>query len=732
MQSPFPGELVDVDRAPSAPSSLAAALLQRLGATILAERERWLLWLPVLLGVGIGTYFWLDSEPAMWIGPGVLALSAVTVAAAWPSERACVPAVAVCAVALGFAAAQAQAWWVAAPVLEHRLMATMVEGRLIAVDPLPEGTRLIIAPSHIDRLDAAQLPARIRVRLRRDDPALVPGDWLSLRASLLPPPAPAMPGAYDFERRAFFDRLGAVGFALGAPQGLNPPAGEGPSRWRQAIEAVRAQVTARIRAVLPGSTGAIAAALIAGQTHAIPPADAGAFRDAGLAHILVIAGLHMGMVAGVGFFALRALFALIPPLALRYPTKKWAAAGTLLLIFLYMLLSGATVSSRRAFAMIGLVLLAVLVDRMSVSARSVALAASAILLMTPESATGASFQMSFAAVAALIAFYETMQPVLSRWRTRAGAARRAGLYILGIAFTTMVTTIATMSFTIFHFNRFPLYSVVANALAVPITGFWVMPWAILACLLMPLHLEALALVPMGRGIELIAAIAHRVTEWPGAVLTVPSMPVGGLMLVTAGGLWLCIWRRRWRWLGLAPIAAGYLSLALTRPPDLLVSGDGRLVAVRDGDGTYLPSTPHGDHFVEETWTRHAATSLGAPWPAVGEAAGGSLRCDAAGCVYTARGRRVALIRDGGALAEDCSISDLVVSPVAAHRACRGTRIIDRIDTWRRGGHAVWLDGNHVRVETVRDWQGDRLWSPHPPGAARLSSGGSARPDDPAP
>lgn len=732
MQSRLPGELVDADRAPFVPSGLASALLGRLSAVILAERERWPLWLPVLLGIGIGTYFWLDSEPALWIGPSALALSAVAAAAAWQSERARLPVVAVCAVALGFAAAQAQAWWVAAPVLDHRLMATTVEGKLIAVDPLPEGTRLIIAPSHIERLEAGHLPARIRVRLRRDDPALVPGDWLSLRASLLPPPAPAMPGAYDFERRAFFDRLGAVGFALGAPQRLNPPGGEGASRWRLAIEAVRAEVTARIRAVLPGSTGAIAAALIAGQTHAIPPADAGAFRDAGLAHILVIAGLHMGMVAGVGFFALRALFALIPPLALRYPTKKWAAAGTLWLIFLYMLLSGATVSSRRAFAMIGLVLLAVLVDRMSVSARSVALAASAILLMTPESATGASFQMSFAAVAALIAFYETMQPVLSRWYTRAGATRRAGLYILGIAFTTMVTTIATMSFTIFHFNRFPLYSVVANALAVPITGFWVMPWAIMACLLMPLHLEALALTPMGWGIEVIAAIAHRVTEWPGAVLTVPSMPAGGLVLVTGGGLWLCIWRRRWRWLGLMPIAAGYLSLALTRPPDVLVSGDGHLVAVRYGSGLYLPSTPHGDHFIEDTWTRHAAMSLGAPWPAVGEAAGGALRCDAAGCVYTMEGRRVALIRDGSALAEDCGSSDLVISPVAAHRACRRTRIIDRIDTWRRGGHAIWLDRDHLRIETVRDWQGERLWSPYRAGADRLNSAGSAPPDDPVP
>src|SRR6185312_460683 len=119
--------------------------------------------------------------------------------------------------------------------------------------------------------------------------------------------------------------------------------------------------------------------------------------------------------------------------------------------------------------------------------------------------------------------------------------------------------------TIYHFNRFPLYSLVANALAVPITGFWIMPWALVACLLMPFGAEGLALTPMGWGIEAVKAIADGVTSWPGAVVNLPSMPAAGLVLVALGGLWLSIWTRRWRWLGLAPIAAGYLTPRLVRP-----------------------------------------------------------------------------------------------------------------------------------------------------------------------
>jgi competence protein ComEC len=420
------------------------------GERLLAERERWPLWLPVLMGGGIAIYFMLDQEPARWIGGVALALASVAMLLAWRLGQQIIPCSAIFAVALGFGAAQFEAWWVAAPVLDRRLGPIEITGRLVSLDPLPEGARLVIAPNRVGDLGADRMPTRVRVRLRKGDGGVVPGDWLSLRAMLVPPPAPSTPGAYDFERAAWFQRLGAVGYALGAPKTLAPPSGESISWWRHAVEALRTTVTQRIRAALPERSGAIAAAIIAGQTHDIAPDDAGAFRDAGLAHILVIAGLHMGMAAGAAFFALRALFALIPAIALNRPTKKWAAAGALGVVFVYMLLSGATVSSRRAFVMIGLVLLAILVDRMSVSARAIALAAVVVMLMTPDAATGPSFQMSFGSVSCLIAFYETMRPRLSAWHRDAGAVRRFGLYVLGLAFTTMVTTLATAPFTIYQ------------------------------------------------------------------------------------------------------------------------------------------------------------------------------------------------------------------------------------------------------------------------------------------
>ncbi|HZS83732.1 MAG TPA: ComEC/Rec2 family competence protein [Stellaceae bacterium] len=730
-----------------------AARLLRAGAAALArcfhaERERWALWVPVFLGCGIGLYFSLTVEPPGWVGAAATLAAAFLALLLRRRPNALLLGGAASLVAAGFALAQFQTWRVAAPVLAHQLGPVAVEGRVLEIDPLPESSRIIIAPARMERLDGTRLPARIRIRLGRGGDDLLPGDWVSTRAILYPPPAPAMPGAYDFQRRAFFDRLGAVGFAVAPAVREAAPDGSGPPRWEVGIAALRSAMTARIAAALPDRSGGVAAAIITGQTHAIPEADAQAFRDAGLAHILVIAGLHMGMVAGLAFVGLRAMLALIPAVSLRYPTKKWAAAFALLVTFFYMLLSGATVSSRRSFIMTGLVLLAVLVDRLPLSARGLAYAATVILAWTPVSLTGPSFQMSFAAVGALIAFYETFRHRFSAWRRGAGPIGRAALYLLGVATTTVVCTLATTPFTIFHFNRFAVFSVAANILAVPITGFWVMPWAMIACFLMPFGLEAGPLHAMSWGIDAIIAIARGVTSWPGAVIVLPAMPLSGLLLVTAGGLWLTIWQRRWRLAGFIPIAAGLAAIAFVTPPDLLVSGDARLIAARAADGSYMLSG-RPERIDVETWTRRGASGPAAPFPELGTSADGTLACDDLRCFYRAKGRSVALPRSARNLEAECRGADLVILREPSRRRCPApTAIVDRFDLWRHGAHAIWLAPGGVAIETVEAWRGIRPWAPRPvprrvwraerraatesTASLALNSAGSALPAVPAP
>ena len=350
-------------------------------------------------------------------------------------------------------------------------------------------------------LDPDRTPARVRLRLSaRQGAAAEIGAWVELRAVLRPPSPPVAPGAFDFQRHAYFQRLGGVGFAVTVARRTAPP-GEVQASvfapWRLALAGLRIEIADRIRAALDGPAGAVAAALMTGDRRAIPAHVLADMRDSGLAHLLAISGLHVGLVAAILFFGLRAALALVPKVALRYPIKKWAAAAALVGAFGYVLISGASVSTQRAFLMVGVVLLAVMVDRTAISMRLVAWAALIVLAMAPESLLGPSFQMSFAAVVALVAAYEVLRRRLSAWRAEAGTLRRAGLYLVGVGITTIVATAATAPFAVYHFNRFAEYGLAANLAAVPLTALWVMPWAMAAFCLMPAGLEAVALTPMG-------------------------------------------------------------------------------------------------------------------------------------------------------------------------------------------------------------------------------------------
>lgn len=379
-----------------------------------------------------------------------------------------------------------------------------------------------------------------------------------------------------------------------------------------------------------------------------------------------------------------------------------------------MLLVGTPTPTLRSFLMTGLVLIAVMLDRTPLSMRLVAWAAAAVIAVAPDSLFGPSFQMSFGAVVALIAVYEGGRARVLAWMRGLGGIGRPLLYLGGVALTTVVASLATAPFGLYHFQRLQTYGALSNLLVVPLTTFWIMPWGLLAYLLMPLGAEALALVPMGWGIGAMLWLARIAASWPGAALAVPAMPDWGLGLTALGGLWLCLWRRTWRLAGIAAIGLGLASIALAARPDILIgepARDGAVsMAVRLADGRLAVTGPRSDAFVHDTWLRLEGQSEAAAWPAQGATPDGTLSCDRLGCLYRRGGRVAALVRDPLALSEDCATADLVAGAVAVPRWCRAGTVIGRFDLWRHGAHAVTLDGTGIRVERAGDRVGDRPWS----------------------
>jgi len=685
----------------------ATALWRRLAQAVELQRHGWPLWLPVCFGIGVGSYFALPLEPSGWL-PLAAAVAALVPALTgrWWRGGVLATLFALLAVA-GFGVAQWRSAAVAAPVLAKRTGPVEVSGQVLRVEARGRDARLLLRSVRLPGMPAETTPARVRVVVRPQPDDIRPGDWVAVRAVLMPPARPSRPGGFDFARMAWFQRLGAVGFAVGRPAVMAPPDVAGDATLAMRVNGLRQRLTARIRAAVPGPTGAVAAALITGERGAIAEADAQAMRASGLAHLLAISGLHIGLVAGTLFFAVRFVLALVEPVALRYPIKKWAAVAALLGAFGYLLLSGATVPTQRAFLMAALALGAVLIDRNPISMRLVAFAAMVVLLAQPESLLGPSFQMSFAAVIGLVAVYELVGARFARGRRRRGPGGRLAVYVGAVLLTTLVASAATSPFAAYHFHRIASYGLLANLLAVPLMGVWIMPCAVLALLLMPFGLEAMPLWAMGQAIDLVLAWAHAIADLPGAIRRWPAMPVAGLVLLAGGGLWLCLWRGWGRLAGLLPVATG-LVLALAAPqPDLIVKEDGRFAAVRIDDAVYLAGRRHRRTL--EDWLDAWALPPEAVRP-VGDAT--PLRCDALGCLVDLAGHRIALARDARALGDDCRLADLLISAVPVRYGCRGAGIvvIDRFDLWRRGGHAWQVDGGSLRMTTVAGAQGQRPWA----------------------
>ena len=696
-----------------------ARLRAHLGAAWAAERQRLFLWAPVLFGAGNGLYLTLPVEPIGWAAPAAAGLCAP---AALLLRRHTAPALALAALALlaaGVAAADWRSERVRAPVLAAPIGPTDVSGRVVWVGAGAGPQRYLLDRVRIEGLAPAETPARVRLSVQSpgEHGGASPGTWLAARASLRPPPAPAAPGAWDFARQAWFQRIGAVGFTYGAPVPIAAPAGEGGGLL-SLLSQVRHWVSARILAHSTPSAGPFAAALLIGDRSAIEDSTLGAMRESGLAHLLAISGLHVGLVAGIIFFAVRGLLALVEPVALRMPIKKWTAASALLGAAAYLLLSGMSVPTQRAFVMVGVVLLAIMLDRASLSMRLIAWAALLVLAVAPESLLGPSFQMSFAAATALIATYEAARGPFARLAARGGLAFRPFVYGAAVVLTSLVAGIATGPFAVYHFNRIAVYGLLANLGAVPITGFWIMPWGLVALILTPFGLEGLALAPMGWGIDAVVWIARTVAAQPGAVTLVPAMPPAALLAIVVGGLWLCLWRSRWRFLGVAIIGGGLVLAGLERQPDILVDGDARVMAVRGADGLLWLSTRQRGRFASDIWLRREGQAEAPTWPrAGGDAPAAGLRCDTLGCIQRRDGRTIAFVRDPRALDEDCSRADLVISTVPVWDLCRGPEtVVDRFDLWREGAHALWLEPEGARVESVVQTRGERPWVARRPAA----------------
>lgn len=691
---------------------MAIARLQRGVTETLVLLENWLeqerdqlaLWIPVMFGLGIALWFATDTS-LTWIAVIIAGLGLVLTGIAIDLGRR--SATMLLWAGLCLASGCGLIWLRSERIAEIRLERPLVvrftaQVERIEAQPQKGGSRLLVAPH-----SGHGLPPRLRVSVASDKlpPDLVEGEQIAVRARLVPPPDAAIPGGYDFARAAWFMRIGGTGKALDPLRRLGPATGGG--------ESLRARLSAHVHDRLGGSAGGIAAAFATGDRGGIAPEDEEAMRASGLTHLLSISGLHITAVVAAAMFVTLKILALSPWLALRAPLVLVSAGMGALAGIGYTLLTGAEVPTIRSCIAAVLVLIGLALGREAMTLRLVATGAVAVLLVWPESLVGASFQLSFAAITAIVALHEHPRIRAATMRRDEPLAARLVRAIFALLLTGIVVEVTLAPIALYHFHKSGLYGALANIVAIPLTTFIVMPLEAAALLLDSVGLGAPFWWATGQSLDLLLWIARKVASLPGAVATLPSIPAPAFAAMLGGGLWILLWRSRPRWFGLVPFTVGAAVAAAVPAPDLLITGDGRHLAIRSDNGQLaLLRSRTGDYMRDLLAGRSGELD-----PPIELDFASGARCGRDLCLVTlktgGRSWRIGATRSPyrlslPAFAETCSAVDIIVSDRRLPRSCVPRWLkLDKELLAKTGGLAIGLASPHV--ESVFAARDDHPW-----------------------
>ncbi len=708
-------------------------MLAGLGREAAAQRERMALWTPVAFGAGAALYLGFKEEPDAGPTLAIAAILGLAAAGCWMWGRRfwLTAAVGLAATAtIGFAAAKLHSDRMAAPIAPVRAGFARIEGWVVDVDtPSPRGERLLIAPVAVSGLAPAETPVRVRIVLGAPggpESAPAPGTPIAIEALLDPPPGPAVPGGFDFARDAWFQGIGGVGLATKPPDIVALPRPPFALRLEMAVNALRWRVAGTlvrdIRSVMgpdDGGAAGLAAAVTTSHQDWLAPDRRDDLRASGLAHMLAIAGLHTAALSGFAFFALRALVAAIPWLALRVDGKKVAALGALVVVGAYLVLSGAHPPARRAAITASVAFLAILADRRVVSLHSLAVAALAILILEPEVAVQPGFEMSFCATASLIALAEVWRrppPATDlAWPLR--ALQTARDWLIASFAISLVAGAATTPFAVQHFNRMANYGVLANLTADFVATVLMMPALALALLAQLLGLGADIAAPIllvaGWAAKSVIALGSFFAQAPGAAVTIPSAPEIALAISYLGIVFACLWRGPLRLIGVA-LSFAVLLWPRPAPPVAWIAADGDAAAiVRNGMEVVLK--PNVRTYATGMWAQRRGFALPADPVAAQQAA---FDCDRQGCTplggtapalaawWTKRTPKPARFRDL------CDGTQIVILRTTAPPppACDSAVVLRRGDFEAGGAAEVYATPNGWRFVWAQTARGRRPWT----------------------
>jgi competence protein ComEC len=668
------------------------------------EIENIFLWIPVMIAVGIISFFQLDFDLSLVPCLIALGISSLTFFMLRKKYYLRIIALGIFFIVLGFSAAVVRTDSLKSPVIKDKTDQIWIEANVSEILHNEKGKRIVLDNIYSDYISQNEMPKKIRISVKTKMDEVEIGDRILVKCILMPPPEPSMPKGFDFAEFAYFKQIGAIGYATSHIRILEKAVDV--STIANYISTIRKRAGEKIAAVMDQPAAAIGTGLLVGDSSSIPKDDFDIIRTSGIAHIIAISGMHIVVVVGMIFLTFRFFLSRSQYIVLHYNIKKISAVLAIIGSFLYLLLAGSPVSAQRAFIMSTLVLLAIILDRNASPMRSIAISAIILLLITPEAIMSASLQMSYAACIALIASFEISKRIFAtEGRHKFSGLKKVSLYFASVTFASLVAGLATAPFIIYHFNQFSTYSLLTNILSVPLSDFYIMPLGMIALLLMPLGLEKIALVPMEWGIDLMFNYAKYISSLPNASFYIPSFTDAGIALIACGGLVACFSNTKLRFAGVIPILFGLTTLYEYKKPHILLDRDGKIFAIQNEQNQLIVSSKSKAKFTRDVWLQSSGENEVVTLKDMG-----SDTCTNEVCLYEKNGKTAIIVGKESDPSAYCYTADLFINMSEKEFVCdKSTTNITLSDLKNKGAHMIWLEEN-ITVDTVLAYRPNRIWN----------------------
>jgi competence protein ComEC len=682
------------------------------------EKENWILWLPAFLGFGMWSYFVISFEPNIKIVLTILLTSLSIVGIFYffiQNKKILLLSTPIIALILGFFLANQFAIHTYTPRIEKLMDGVNVYGKVENIkfyNKYGIEKRVIIKVFKIKGV--TNPPAKIRLNVRNNITNIKTGDIVRFRAKLIPLGSPVYPNSYDFSKRAYFDKIGATGQLVGWFEVIK----SGDYSFSEKVDNLQNKISDKILKTIDQPEAGVAIALLVGERGLIQQDKLEDMQYSGLAHLIAISGLHMVIVVLIFFGLTRFLLSRSQKITLNYDIKKTAAVMALIGGFAYLIITGMPISAKRAYVMIALMLTAIIIDRQPTAMRSLALAAIIILCFNPYIVTSPSFQMSFSAVVGLITGFGILKQYGINLFGR-NIFTKFLFYMISVLVGSIVAEIFISPISMYHFNNYTPYNMLANLVAMPLTSFFVMPMGIISFPAMALGIENLTLTPMSWGISWILEIAHKVVTMENSVFIIGQLPPTAMFLFTIGGMWLCFWKRAWRFFAIIPVAIGLAIVFTHELPDIIIDEKAKFFAVKDDDGKLYFSKQPRSNFKEEIIREKNGEKelrLAEDFPKWQEGRTRSLSCGKQYCVYRKGDKRIYFMNVGYRLdtlkfEEGSIIVDMSrygkIECKDIH--CKGCKLITKKSLRNSGTKTILIKNNKFIIENAKDASRNRPW-----------------------